>query len=78
MTLHCRHLVSSTSIMRLQVEFLNSEIADLDAKASKLHELGMAKELKSIPSQKQVCIWAFGSDYTLTFVDCAEACFIYG
>jgi hypothetical protein len=54
MTTHCRHLVSSTSVMRRQVEFLNSEIADLDVKASKLQELGMTKELKSIPLQKQV------------------------
>ena len=53
MTMHSRHLVSSTSVMRRQVEFLNSEIADLDVKASKLQELGMAKELKSIPLQKQ-------------------------
>jgi uncharacterized protein YlxW (UPF0749 family) len=54
MTTHCRHLVSSTSVMRRQLEFLNSEIADLDVKASKLQELGMSKELKSIPLQKQV------------------------
>jgi hypothetical protein len=40
--------------MRRQLEFLNSEIADLDVKASKLQELGMSKELKSIPLQKQV------------------------
>lgn len=53
MSIHCRHLVSSTSVMRRQLEFLNSEVADLDAKASKLQELGMVKELKSVPSQKQ-------------------------
>ena len=58
MTLHCRHLVSSTSVMRRQVEFLNSEIADLEAKASKLQELGMVKEFKSIPSQKQARYFA--------------------
>jgi chromosome segregation ATPase len=53
MTMHCRHLISSTSVMRRQVQFLNSEIADLDAKATKLQELGMTKELKGIPSHKQ-------------------------